>query len=29
MVVEEKALLLNGEAQSNAYIKGVDKHIRL
>jgi lipoprotein-releasing system permease protein len=24
MVVEEKALLLNGEAQSNAYIKGVD-----
>lgn len=24
LVVEEKALLLNGEAQSNAYIKGVD-----
>lgn len=26
MVVEEKALLLNGEAQSNAYIKGVDSN---
>ena len=26
LVVEEKALLLNGEAQSNAYIKGVDSH---
>jgi lipoprotein-releasing system permease protein len=26
LVVEEKALLLNGEAQSNAYIKGVDSN---
>lgn len=26
LVVEEKALLLNGDAQSNAYIKGVDSN---